>query len=149
MKSKDFGKKRSHITTAFIIVGLVSLLGLGFDSGHAYFERRNAQQAAELAARAGAQALAQGQDFTHAARYTAAGAGYDNDGTRNTVTVNHPPGMSCTGTTSPHAGNNEYVQVVVQLDFQVYFAQVVGIREAHTCVEAVEQVTSSAYSSLE
>jgi len=138
--------KQSGALIVLIVAGLVSLLGLAIDSGCAYFERRNARQAADLAAQAGALAMAQRQDFALAAYTQAARDGYNNDGTSNMVLVNNPPGMSCDGTTGSFAGKSDYVQVIIQTDFHVYFAQIVGIHEAHTCVEALEEVTPPAYS---
>lgn len=146
MKTKASRKKQSSALIVLTVIGLISLLGLAIDSSCAYFEKRSARQAADAAARAGALALARGQDIALAAYTQAARDGYNNDGTSNQVLVNYPPDMSCDGTTGSLSGKIGYVQVIIQTDFHVYFSQIVGIQEAHTCVEAIEDVTSPAYS---
>lgn len=146
MNTKALGRKRSPILVTMVVIGLISLVGLVIDGSNAYFDRRNAQNAADSAAQAAALALARGQDITTTAQLHAANAGYDNDGTRDRVRVNNPPDMGCKGKNSPQAGDAEYVQVIIQSNVNTFFAQVVGIRETCNCVEAIEHATPSAYS---
>ena len=146
MEIKASERKPSHLKVILIVVGLISLLGLGVDSGCAYLERHRAQRAAESAAQAGALAMARGQDFAFAAQAQAARYGYAHDGVNDSVLVNNPPGVGCSAKSDSYTGNIELVQVVIHSDFHLYFAQVVGIREARTCVEAVVQAAPLAYS---
>jgi uncharacterized membrane protein len=149
MKTKALGKKPSPLKLTLIMMGLISLLGLGIDSGCTYLERHSAQRAADAAAQAGALAIARGQDFTFAAQAQAARYGYANDGVNDSVLVNNPPGIGCNGKSDSYAGDIDFVQVVIHSDFHLYFAQMVGIQEAHTCVEAVKHIAPSAFSMLE
>lgn len=146
MKLKTSERKQSSVLNVLILFGFASLISLAIDGGRAYLIRHNAQQAAAAAARAGALAMARGQDFTLAANSAAARDGYDNDGADDTVIVNHPPGEGCAGSTDPSTGNSDYVQVIIQSDFRTYIVRVVGILEVHTCVEAIEEVSPSAHS---
>jgi uncharacterized membrane protein len=149
MKTNGSVKKLTSLKMTLVVVGLFSLLGLVIDSGDAYLERQYAQRAAEAAAQAGAKAMARGGDFILAAQARAARDGYAHDGSINRVLVNNPPGLGCSGKSNSHAGEKEFVQVVIHSDFHLYFAQIVGIREAHTCVEAVERATPPALSFLD
>ena len=146
MKTKVPGRKQSYILITITIVGLISLAGLIVDSGKVYINRRIAQNAAASAAQAAALALARGQDVTTAAQLNAANAGFDNDGTQDRVIVNNPPAIGCNGKNSTQVGDTEYVQVIIQSNLSIYFAQVVGIRETYICVEDIEHAMPLAYS---
>jgi uncharacterized membrane protein len=149
MKTKASEIKSSHILIILIVAGLISLAGLVIDAGKVYLDRREAQDAADSAAQAAALALAQGQDVTSAAQLRAASNGYDNDGTKHQVMVNNPPSMGCNGKYGSQAGNAKYIQVIIQSNVNTYFAQVVGIREAHNCVEAIYETKPITYSLLD
>ncbi|MHB8779050.1 MAG: pilus assembly protein TadG-related protein [Anaerolineales bacterium] len=138
MIRKKSEKGQAIILIVFAIVGLIGITGLTVDGGLAYSDRRNAQSAADGAALSAALELAKGQTgWASAARSTASTNGYNNNGTHNTVTVHNPPDAGCNGVSGPYAGNSEYVQVIINTNVQTYFAPVVGISQAHNCVEAI------------
>ena len=87
MKIKIQEKGQAIILIVFAIIGLVALTGLAIDTGLAYSDRRNAQNAADSAAIAAALANIRGQNTTTAALERAATNNYNNDGTRDVVTV--------------------------------------------------------------
>jgi uncharacterized membrane protein len=149
MKTNVSERKLSPLKLTLIVAGLISLFGLGIDSGRANLERWHAQRAADSAAQAGALAIARGQDFALAAQAQAAEDGYDNNDTINSVLVNYPPQLGCSRKSDSYAGDKEFVQVVIHSDSHLYFAQVVGVQEAHTCVEAVRHIVPSTLSMLE
>jgi len=96
-----------------------------------YLDRRNAQNAADAAAIAGALALLQGQDWNSVALDRAASNGYDNDGTTNSVLVYNPPASG------PYEGSSEYVQVVIVSNVKTSLAQLVFGGPLQNTVEAV------------
>ena len=149
------------ILVALGIVGLVGITALAIDGGNAFSERRRAQNAADTASMAAAREMVDdmfmetdgtiilaedgdGHDFNWAAFTLANTNGYNDDGTTNTVTVNNPPGLNCKGDTNGpyldslgHDISDQYIQVMIDININTFFAQVVGIDQTHSCVEAV------------
>lgn len=119
------------ILIVFAIVALVAITGLAVDGGNAYSDRRQAQNAADSAAVAGALSRINGEIWTDIVHSVAAKNGYDNDGKTNTVEVYSPP------VSGPSKGNFEYIQVRITSHVRTYFASVVGMREFTNTVEAV------------
>ncbi len=137
MFEKKHEKGQALILIVFGIVALIGLTGLAIDGGNAYSDRRNAQNAADTAAFAGALAKIDNQSISTAALSRAASNGYNNDGVTNTVTVNNPPATGCGGGSNPYVGNSQYIQVIINTNVSTYFAPVVGIRQLHNCVESI------------
>jgi Flp pilus assembly protein TadG len=115
------------VVFALALVALVAMAGLLVDGGLAWSNRRQAQAAADTAALAAANAAVTAGDVTAAARNVALlngfTAGTDCNGNalpNSGVTVNRPP------TTGPHAGQNDYVEVVTTRKMTTTFSRVVG-----------------------
>src|SRR4051812_27846547 len=98
------GKRRGSVAVliAIALIAIISIVAISIDGGVLIDDPRKVQAAADAAALAAAadlynQLLAgvKGNDASGtaaaSARTTAAGNGYDNDGTTNLVTVNIPP----------------------------------------------------------
>lgn len=120
------------IVIAIALVVLAGMAGLVIDGGNTFLDRRNAQNAADSAALAGALArIRGGQNPTSAALAAAAQNGYANDGSKSVVTIHIPP-MS-----GPHAGDVEYIQVVIVSNVKTYLASILGWRQFTNEVQAV------------
>jgi hypothetical protein len=124
--------KRRRGTVAVVValsaIGLCGYVALATDGGVLLSERQRAQAAADAAAMAGASVLYQhyprnnGQDAgglaSQAASDKANQAGYTNDGTHSTVTVNIPP---ASGT---YQGQDGYVEVLITYYQPRFFSSV-------------------------
>lgn len=108
------------IIMAVTATALVGLIGLVVDGGHFYAQRRQAQNAADAAALAGAFRLYEGQSVavaTSAALDYAQQNGYGGDG--DIVTVNTPP------LSGEHVGDPLFVEVTVEEEPDSFFIHVV------------------------
>jgi Flp pilus assembly protein TadG len=124
------------IILVLAIVALAGLAGLVVDAGNLFFDRRNAQNAADSAALAAALTRVRGtsgQSLSGAALTSAAHNGYDNNGTTNVVEVHHPP------IDGPYKNNAEYVQVVIVSHVKTYFAGLLGWKQLTNRVQAVSR----------
>jgi Tfp pilus assembly protein PilX len=120
------------IIIALALVGIVGMVALVVDGGHVFLDRRTAQNAADSAALASALSRIQGRgDWVGAAIAAAAINGYNNDGVTNVVQVYSPP------KDGPHAGDLEYLQVIITSHVNTYFARVVGRDKITNIVDAV------------
>ncbi len=118
---------------AFGIVAMMAFAGFAIDTGMLLTTRRNFQKVADICATVGAQAIPGGGAIARA---------QDCITTNNVsggATVNVPP------TSGLKAGNNRYVEVVIDQNVRTYFLQAVGIRTVPIGVRAV----GSAYRALE
>lgn len=137
---KKSEKGQAIVLIVLAIVGLIGITGLTIDGGFAYSDRRNAQNAADTAALAAGRSFIREEDWEAAAFALAASNGYDNNETTNFVTVNKPPVES-----DEYAGNDEYIEVVIQSEYQTSFARVVGITQMTNRVLAVARVVPTEY----
>jgi Flp pilus assembly protein TadG len=131
IKTKQRGQILIVITMA--LVGILGIAGLVIDGGNVLLDRRNAQNAADSSALAGAiiRVSSQGEDWVGTIMTAAAENGYANDGVKSTVEVYSPP------KSGPYANNVEYFQVIITSHVRMYFAVVIGRRETTNVVEAV------------
>lgn len=108
------GRQDGQILVLFTLalVAIVAMVGLVLDGGSAYAQRRGQQNAADLAALAGADALINGHDATAAALAVTKANGYENGKNNITVAVTLP------------AVNQ--VKVDIGAPHQNYFAGAVG-----------------------
>jgi hypothetical protein len=128
------------IIIVFAIVGLIGITALAVDGGNAFLDRREAQNAADTAALAGAfTRIRGGQNWVAKTLEMAEENGYPNDGVRSTVEVLSPP------TSGPFAGDLEYIQVVITSYLPTYFAGVIG---QNTITNRVQAVSRTKYSEL-
>lgn len=129
------GKPRGQaiILIVLAMVGIMGVVGLVVDGGNAYLDRRNAQNAADSAALAGAVVRVRnaGEDWVGAVMASAAENGYNNDGVTNTIEVYSPP------KSGPYADNVEYLQIIITTHVKTYFANIIGRSEITNVVEAV------------
>lgn len=109
------------VLAAFVLVALLGLLGLVLDGGLLYVARRQAQNAADAAAWAGAYSLAAGnrdQAITSAFYYANLN-GFDNDGERNRVLVSHPPDAGA------YVGDPNFIRVTIVVTNPTYLIHLV------------------------
>jgi hypothetical protein len=130
MKNNLFERGQALIIIALVIVGLVGIAGVVIDGGRGFVDRRKAQNAADAAALASAYARIKGGDMVTAALNSAAGNGYNNDGTTNVVVLYSPP------KDGPHSHDVEYIQIIITSHLDTYFARVIGRSQITNTVEA-------------
>jgi hypothetical protein len=144
MKSlTKFEKGQAIVLIAFAIAALFGLVALGLDGGHAFSDRRQAQNAADAAALAVARRYAQDQsttltEWTSIAQTTATTNGYDNNVPSRSVVVlgyRTATAAECPGFTPPPVG------LVFQVDIDSYvptwFGPVIGVSQVHNHVTSV------------
>lgn len=121
------------IIVTLALVAIIGVAGLAIDGGNAFVDRRNAQNAADAAALAGAviRINTPGGDWVGAIYSSAAANGYNNDGVTNTVEVFSPPRAG------PYSTNIEYVEVVITSRVRTYFARILGRTENINIVSAI------------
>jgi hypothetical protein len=107
MKNNKSEQGQAIVLLVLLITGLVAIAGLAIDGGRLYSARRNAQNAADNAALAGALAMCSNTNGGTAALASASTNGFNNNGTTNTVDINVPPA------TGPNAGDSDYIEVII------------------------------------
>lgn len=131
MRIKPFERGQALIVIALALVGLIGIAGLVVDGGNAFQDRQQAQNAADAAALASARARIHGGSVVDAAMAAAAENGYNNDGVKSIISLYTPP------KDGPHAGDIEYVQVIIRSTVTTYFMRVVSTNEIVNEVQAV------------
>lgn len=123
------------VLTAICMTVLVGFLACAMDVGMLLYQKRLAQTAADCAAMAGISelnfAVEDGTTVTAAAQAAAAANGFTNGSNGVTVTVNVPP------LSGAHAGNAEYLEVVVQRNVPTLFMGLFGFRTVAVSGRAV------------
>jgi len=135
MKINPSERGQALIVIALAFVGIVGMAGLVIDGGNAFQDRQRAQNAVDAAALASAHARITGGDLVAAALATAAQNGYNNDGVTNIISLYTPP------RDGPHAGDIEYVQVIITSHVNTYFARIIGRDQITNMVEATSRTT--------
>ncbi len=145
------------IIFVFSIIGLVAITGLAIDGGNLYANRRQAQNAADAAALAGAVVKVEEQkdgtadcnDTTTpsscwskvvtAALDRAEENGFPNNISTSSVYINMPPlnDLPYSDCSRYDMDCYEYVQVVITTNVDTFFAKVLGIGQLHNTVRAV------------
>lgn len=121
MKRTSPARGQALVIIALALVGLAGMAGLVVDGGNVFLDRRSAQNAADSAALAAAfHRIRGGHNFVFEAMQSAAQNGYDNNGTSNVVEVFSPP------QSGSHAGDLDYIQVIITSHVTTYFARVIG-----------------------
>jgi len=123
MKIKPFERGQALIIIALALVGLIGIAGLVIDGGNAFQDRQRAQNAVDAAALASAHARVTGGNVVDAAMASAAKNGYNNDGVQNIISLYTPP------KDGPHAGDLEYIQVIIRSTVTTYLMRVIGTDE--------------------
>jgi len=109
---------------AMAIIGLIGMTGLIIDGGDTFLQRRDQQNAADVAAMAAGYAALNSQDYNAAAQAVAATNGYTNGTGGVTVTVTAGSGTYTVDITRPH---------------QNYFAGVLGFASWNVSTTATVQ----------
>ena len=138
------------ILIALGILGMMGIVGLMVDGGNVFSERRQSQNAADTSAIAAALEMIEdhqgddgdGMNWLQAATNLSLANGYNNDGTTNIVNIYHPPIADCNGVDGPYTGDNEYVQVMINIAVDTYFAPVLGVDQLNSCVDAIARAKS-------
>ncbi|MGH9482107.1 MAG: pilus assembly protein TadG-related protein [Terriglobales bacterium] len=117
------------------LVALMGVMAMGADVGVYRLQERELQTVADSAAIGGAGELFYG-DVTTGAQNAAALNGFVNGTGGDTLTVNNPP------VTGPHAGNNQYVEVIATELSPGYFMKVFGIASLNLSARAVAYLGS-------
>jgi len=135
MKRMGLGERgQALILIALAAIGLFGFAALAIDGSAAFSDHTHAQNAADTAALAAALTRIRGGDWVQTGLARAGTNGYRNDGQSNTVHVHCPPEYG------PYAGNNEYMEVVIESNVKTTFARVVGIDQVNNVVTAVAHV---------
>jgi Flp pilus assembly protein TadG len=118
-RSSRRSRSRGQILVLFVLalVAIIAGVGLVIDGGFTFAQRRSEQNAADLAAFAGANALLNGQDETAAALATAADNGYTHGSGGVTVDVGVTSTTVKVDITAPHS--NYFAGVVGQPSWDV------------------------------
>ena len=137
MKNNHRVRGQALIMVALAIVGITGIVALVIDGGNAFQDRQRAQNAADSAALASAYARIKGGDMVAAAMASAAENGYNNDGVNNVILLYSPP------KDGPHAGDIEYIQIIIESNVRMYFARVIGRDQIVNVVEATARTKSA------
>ena len=110
---------QSIVLIAFLMIGLIAIMGLSIDGGGLLLLRRDTQNAVDAAIVAAAYARCTDGDVIHAATEAAARNGYVDGVDGDTVAVNSPP------LSGAKAGDSDYVEVIITAEKEKYFIQIV------------------------
>jgi hypothetical protein len=136
MASKHSEKGQALIMIALAAVVLFGFAALSIDGSRAFSDKRNAQNAADTAALAGALAFTRGNDITAAAQARTTSNGYNNNGTTNTVTItitNVPTG-GCPGNAP-----GKDIKVDIVSDIETTLGKILGQSKLTSIVTATSR----------
>ena len=135
MQKKSISERgQALILITLAMIGLIGFTALTIDGGMAFSDKRHAQNAADTAAFAAALAKIHDDDWVTLALERAEVNGYKND-EQTAVHVLCPP------ESGQYAGNDEYVQVIIESTVKTTFTRVLGREQINNRVEAVTHVT--------
>src|SRR5262249_18858255 len=128
--------------TAISVIALCAVLGLAFDVGYLFDDRRRAQTAADAAALAGAEQLRRGSNSgqaTAAATNTPGSTlnGFQTATNGTTVVINPPPSSGW------HTGDVNYVEAIAPRSRPPLFMSIVGSQTGAVRARAVAGVEPS------
>ncbi len=131
-------KGQAIVMIAFAITGLLALVALAMDGGHAFSDRRQAQNAIDAAALAVALQYQTApttpfSDLQDIAWGVALANGYPNDGVRSSVTLD--PTEDAPGE-CPKGTNGKKFTLTLVSNLNTWFAPIVGIPQVHNTVKA-------------
>ncbi|MCA9906766.1 MAG: Tad domain-containing protein, partial [Anaerolineae bacterium] len=107
------------VIIAFLMIGLIGMLGLAVDGGGLFFLQRDTQNASDAAVVAATYAKCTSGDPIIAGYQAATENGFTNGDGRSAVTVSNPP------TRGVAAGDSDYVEVEITATKPSYFIQLV------------------------
>jgi len=146
-------KGQALLILAFGMISLIAMIALVIDGGNIYSERRHAQNAADTASLAASLEKSDDMDskgvvlddgdtinWETAGLNIANKNGYNNNGITNSVEITNPPGIDCSGQVNSQFTSDEYIQVVIHITVDTYFARVIGRNNLESCVVAVTHI---------
>ena len=142
MVARTHDRQRGQILVIFALsaVAIIAMVGLVIDGGSAFAQRRGQQNAADLAALAGADALLNGNDATTIAKNIATSNQYQ-DGTGGvSVTVTFPAGKVQVDIGAPHA--NSFARIFGMNTWQVSVTATALSGVADTAIGAAPVIMS-------
>jgi hypothetical protein len=142
MITKASEKGQALVLVTLAAIGLFAFAALAIDGSMIFSDKRHAQNAADTAALEAALTKTRGGDWAIEGLGRADSNGYDNNGTTNDVLIYSPP------IDGVYLGNDEYVQVKIRSDVNVFFARVIGFQTITNRVEAVARATPSYYDEM-
>jgi Flp pilus assembly protein TadG len=143
MKHTNSEKGQALIVIALAAMVLFGFAALTIDGSMAFSDKRNAQNAADTAALAGALAASRSNDITTTAQNRATSNGYDS-GTLSdvTITVTNAPSGSC-----PAGVTGKDIKVDIVSYVNTTFARVIGTNQIINNVTATSRSCGSYYGS--
>lgn len=117
-RTRELERGQAIVLIAFVMVGLIAMLGLSVDGGGILFLYRDARNATDAATLAAAYALCAKGDVNDGYK-TAANNGFNDNEIDNDVTINWPP------ETGVGANDKDYVNVQIRAFKPSYFIQIV------------------------
>lgn len=143
MQNRSLESGQALILITLGIFGVLAFIGLGLDSGHAFSDRRQAQNAADAAALAAAVADLDHQDYSAAALNKLKLNGYANDGKTSIAEVNNPPRDGSFTCQLRPSDCSDFIQVKLKSVVSTWFASIVGIGTITNQVSAVVRFNRS------
>ena len=135
-------KGQSLVLIVLGAIALFAFAALAIDGSRIFSDRRHAQNAADTAALDAALVKTRGGSWQAEGLERALSNGYNNNGTTNDVVFYNPP------VDGPYQGNNEYIQVKIRSDVDLFFARIIGRRKAINYVQAVARAMPSKYDEM-
>jgi hypothetical protein len=142
MLIKASEKGQSLVLIALAAIALFAFAALAIDGSAIFSDRRHAQNAADTAALDAALTKTRAGDWETEGLDRAKSNGYDGNGVTNDVLFYNPP------ISGPYQGNDEYIQVKIRSDVNLFFARIIGRQKATNHVEAIARATPSKYDEM-
>lgn len=118
-RTRELERGQAIVLIAFVMVGLIAMLGLSVDGGGILFLYRDARNATDAATLAAAYARCTNGDLEEAGLKTARDNGFNNDRSQNFVEIDNPP------TFGVGVGDSDYINVRIRAFKPSYFIQIV------------------------
>lgn len=148
MKKPAFHNERGQALVLIVLaaIGLFGFAALAIDGSVVFSDRRHAQNAADTSALDAALAKTRGEDWLNQGLDRAESNGYDDNGTTNDVIVLtcDDPDATCTALPAG-ARPEEYIQVRIRSEVNMYFARVIGRPTVTNHVQAVARAVPTEY----
>lgn len=151
MKKQTFHNERGQVLVmiALAAVGLFGFAALAIDGSMVFSDRRHAQNAADTSVLDAALTKTRGGDWVAEGLDRADSNGYDDNGTSNDVYISlcSDADATCTGLPAL-ADPDEYIQVRIRSDVDLFFTRVIGRSKATNYVQAVARAVPSHYDEM-
>lgn len=148
MKKLRFHNERGQALVLIVLaaIGLFGFAALAIDGSVVFSDRRHAQNAADTSVLDAALAKTRGGDWETEGLDRAESNGYDDNGTTNDVTILTCDDPDATCTSLPAGARpEEYIQVKIWSQVNLYFARVIGRSTVTNYVQAVARAVPTEY----